>query len=193
MQSIAEFDVKDFENVGDTKGVYAKFYTKPVQDDAQTALEGRPIFRDVEFIEIVAAGNSTNVVRRPVRDADKSRFRQAYALFRAGAESQVVGTPLAEVAWISASLAEELAYIKVRTLEQLAELSDSVCGTRPGLYELKRKAAAWVEQAKDGAKFNAIHEENERMRAQMAEMQAKLAELSAGKKSPKATTAAADD
>jgi len=177
MSQTAEFDPKDFENVAASNGVYAKFYMRAIPDEAASAEAGSPKFADVEFIEIIAAGNGANVVRRPVRAQDKMRFRDAYRAFREGDMEQIIGTPLTEVTWISASMREELSYVKVRTLEQLAELNDQACGRTPGLYELKRKAAAWMASAKEAAPFTAMHAENDALKAQNEEMAARLAAL----------------
>jgi len=182
-RATAEYDPKDFENVGASAGVYGKFYTRPIPNDEKSALEGRPIFEDVVFVEIVAAGNGTNIVRRPARDTDKQRFRQAYQQFLDGAD-QVTGTPLTEVAWITGSQREEMAYIKIRTLEQLAELNDQACGRIPGMYELKRKAAAWMAQAKEAAPFDALHAENAELKERLAALEAAM--TSKPSKPPKA-------
>lgn len=185
MSGIAEYDPKDFENVNAAAGVYAKFYTRPIPNDAKTLEEGRPIFDEVVFVEIIAAGNGTNIIRRPARDTDKQRFRQAYSQFLEGAE-QVSGTPLTEVAWITASQREELTYIKVRTLEQLAELNDQACTRIPGLYELKRKASAWMAQAKEAAPFEALHAENAELKERLAALEKSMSESKGGSKPPKA-------
>jgi len=191
MSQVAEYDPKDFENVASSAGVYGKFYYRPMQNDAKTEEAGRPIFDEVEFVEIIAAGNGTNIVRRPARPQDKARFRDAYIRFREGDNEQVVGTPLTEVTWISRSMVEELSYIKVRTLEQLAELNDQACTRGPGLYELKRKAAAFIKKASDAAPFDAMHKENEELKERLSNMEKMLADMpktSKGKRSDSVET-----
>jgi hypothetical protein len=189
MSATADFDVSDFNASGDSKGVYAKFYVLPVEDAARSAAEGRPIFRDEVMIEILAAGNSTNIVRRRIREADKSRFREAYAKFQAGAEDQLDGTLLSEVPWITRSQVEELAYKKVRTLEQLATLSDSACAGAAGLYSLKQKAAAWMQKSEAAAPFTELARQNEELQARLASLEATIA---ASQKSGKAQSAKAE-
>lgn len=169
-------NVEDFKAAETSAGVYGKFYYRPVQNDKKSEAEGRPIFDEVEFVEIVAAGNGNNIVRRPARPQDKARFRQAYMQFREGDADQVVGTPLSEVPWISRSMMEELSYIKVKTLEQLAELSDQNCGRGAGLYELKRKAKAHIEKAAAAVPFDALHKENEELKERLAALEAKMSD-----------------
>ena len=185
MQAIAEFDPKDFENPNATTGVYAKFYHHAEQDEAASLEEGRPVFRDVEFIEIMTAGDAKDIRRRPVRPVDKQRFQAAYRMFREGNVEQVVGTPLTEVPWISSAMREELQYSKVRTVEQLAELNDQACGRMPGMYDMKRKAAAWLKKSNDAAPFAALHKENEDLKARLEALESSMTT-----KEPKAKKAA---
>lgn len=152
MQQTADFDVADFENPDNNKGVYARFYFAPRQDAVQSAAAGRPIFVEREYVEIVAAGNQNNIIRRPASDQDKQRFHREYAKFKDGDTEQLVGTPLSEVPWLSRSQVEELNYRKIRTLENLAEINDSACNV-PGMYDLRRKAKAWLDKANEAVPF----------------------------------------
>lgn len=178
MSIVADFDPKIFENPQATIGVYAKFYVRPEQDEEKSAKEGRPVFKDVEYIEIITAGDAKDVRRRPVREADKYRFREAYSKFREGDQDQLVGTPISEVTWISAAIREELHFAKVRTVEQLAELNDQACGRLPGMYDMKRKAAQWLQKANDSAPFTALHKENEELKSRLEALEASLAKPS---------------
>jgi hypothetical protein len=163
-----EDDVTDFENryAGD-KGVHARFYMFPQKNEAKSASAGRPIFEDTEFVEIFAAGNSTNIVRRPARAMDKDRFRRQYEAFKAGTEDQLQGTPLHEVPWITRSQVEELAYLRIRTLEQLANVSDAACGKHVGLYDLKSKATKALAAAEGAAPITELTKENEELKRRL--------------------------
>jgi len=174
MREVADFDT-DFENAEDTKGLYVRFYMHPVQNDALTLENGRPIYDDVEFIEIVVAGAPTNIVRRPVEETDKRRFAKSYSLFKAGDLEQNVGTPLSEIAWVTASQREELAYMRIRTVEQLADMPDAACTKIPGTYELKRKAADWIKRAANDAPFEIMRKENEDLKARLAALEESMA------------------
>ena len=171
MRAEAEFNVEDFDNPNNNANVYAQFYYVPKEDAVASAAEGRKVFKDTEYIEIIAAGNANNIIRKPARDMDKQRFHKEYALFKSGDMEQLTGTPLTEVPWINRSQVEELMYHKVRTLKQLAELSDGACNA-PGMYELKRKAAAWLIKAKEAAPFTAMQAEMDKLKAELAAMKA---------------------
>lgn len=165
----ADFDVKDFEDryAGD-KGVYSRFFLRPIKNDHKSAEAGRPIFEDREYVEIQASGNSTNVVIRPVTDMDRQRFARAYTLFKSGNDEQVVGTRLTEVPWMTRSQCEELAYLKVLTVEQLSAVNDQMCINIPGMHELKRRAKAYLEKAEGQAPLTALQSENQELKAQIA-------------------------
>lgn len=165
-------DVSHFESrfAGD-KGVFAKFYIHPKQNEEESAKAGRPIFDDKEYIEIFTPGALTNIVRRPASQQDKERFRAAYRAFKEKEDDSQSGTHLSQVTFISKSQVEELAYSRIRTVEQLANVNDDVCTRIPGLYSLREKAKAYLEQAEKNAPITAMQAENEELRAQLNALQ----------------------
>lgn len=171
-------DVTEFENrnAGD-KGVHARFYMFPQQNDAKSASAGRPIFEDTEFVEIIAAGNQTNIIRRPARHMDRQRFQRQYEAFKAGNEDQMQGTPLSQVPWITRSQVEELAYLRIRTLEQLAHVSDSACGKHVGLYDLKSKAQKTLAAAEGAAPITELTQENEELKRRLNQQDKDMATM----------------
>lgn len=176
----ADFNVEDFESrTAADKNVYVKFYVRPMPDEAASEKEGRPIYKDREYVEIRTPGNQTNVIQRPVTDMDKQRFRDAYRAFKAGEEEQTIGTPLSEVTWITRSQVEELTHLRIRTLEHLATVDDSVCNRFAGLYKLKQRAAAAVEQSAKSAPFLQLQHENEELQNRLAALEQTVKEQSA--------------
>lgn len=170
-------DISHFDNrwAGD-KGVHARFYTNPVKDEAASAEAGRPIYRDKEFIEIVAAGNANNIVKRKATDEDRQRFREQYARYKEGDLEQVVGTPLVEVSWLTRSQVEELSYMRIRTLEALANLDDGACAKVAGLYDLKQRAQNHLQNAEGAAPLEAAHRKMQEMQSEMDAMKQTIQE-----------------
>lgn len=158
-------------------GVHARFYTQPVKDEHASAEAGRAIFKELEFVEVITPGNQTNIVRRKATDEDRRRFHRQYHLFSTKAESQVVGTPLSEVAWLTRTQVAELAYLNIRSLEQLANLDDNSCAKFAGLYDLKNRAKAAMASATDMAPFTKLQEENETLKNQVAALTEQMKEL----------------
>jgi len=161
------------------KKLYVQFYVRAHLDQGKTAEAGRPIYYDREYVRIIAPGDKTNIVDRPVRDLDRTRFPQHYARFKQGMTEQTVGTPLTVVGWLTPAQIEELAYFKIKTVEQLAYVADSVASKMAGLQGLKQKASAFLEAAKGQAPLTKMQAELESRDAQIAALMARLETLEA--------------
>jgi hypothetical protein len=147
----ADFDPRDFEDrtKSDSKAL-CRFFLMPMEIGI---VDGLKKFRDVEMCEIIVPGNQTNRPVKKVNDIIKRRYAAQYAQWKASgmSENVVEGTHLTTVSWMTRSQVEELAYVHIRTLEQLAEVGDDVCTRMPGLYDLKRKAKDFVAAGKKNA------------------------------------------
>ena len=124
-----------------------KFFYKPKQDGAATEKEGRPIFTDIEYIDIKVAGKAHSQACRPATFADKQRFPRHYEAFKKRVEMPEEGTPLAEWPQISRSQAEELTFMNVKTVEQLVACSDTHINKMFGGMNLRNKAEEWLVHA----------------------------------------------
>lgn len=177
MRDQVEFDVNDFtESAEQDRKTYVKFYIRPLHDEEKSAEEGRPIYNDCEYIEIRTPGNETNIIRTPVNDIHKRRFARQYASFKAGEDEQTTGTPLSEVPWITRSQVEELSYLRIMTIELLADVNDDVCTRIPGLFKLKQRAQVYVQQAKESAPNMKLLKENEDLRNRLETLEKASAE-----------------
>lgn len=186
MRDSVDYDVSDFDDrFAADKSVYAKFYTHPVKNERASAEAGRAKFDEVEYVEIRAAGNANNIIQRPASDQDRQRFHRQYELFRAGMAEQTVGTPLTEIPWVTKSQVEELAYVRINTLEALATVNDDVCQKMAGLRDLKNKAVVFMEAADKAAPLTALQDENKQLRKQLEEMNLQIKALADSKKSEK--------
>ncbi len=165
-------------------GVHARFYTVAVKDESASAEHGRAIYKDVDFLEIIAAGNANNIVRRKASEEDTQRFSRQYAIFnrdKASTGEQLIGTPLVEVPWLIKSQVSELAYMHIQTLEQLANVDDNTCGRYAGLYDMKRKAVAALEASTKAAPMTEMALQMEQMKAQLEDLLAQNKELKSAK------------
>ncbi len=156
---IAEFNHQDFQNSHQSaqdEKLLVKFFTKQVPDKKASDKEGRPIFKDVEYVDIKVPGNRTGGACHPALFRDKQRFPKHYAAFKQRIETPIDGTPLAEWPVISRTQVEELAFHNVKTVEQLISMSDTNASKFLGMQTLKRKAAAWLEHSADTARINQI-------------------------------------
>lgn len=175
-----DHDYRDFESrEADDKHTYVKFYIHPVKDEEKSAAEGRPVYKDREYVEIRTPGQQNNVIRRPVTEIDAKRFRRAYQMFKEGNEEQIVGTPLSEMPWVTRSQVEEMAHIRIRTVEQLSVVGDDVCTRMAGLYGLKDKALKYLEHAAKMAPITEVHKLREDFDNQLEAMQKTIDEQAA--------------
>lgn len=155
-----------------------QFRLNPVRDDVESEKQGRPIFKDVEFIKIVVPGDKDNVIDREVYPADRERFRVQYTAWKTNVkETAVDGTPLEEWTLITRSQVEELKHFNVRTVEQLASVSDGNLKNVGPYQSLKQKAKDFVDKAKGEApvvkmrsELEAVKSENETLKRQIKEL-----------------------
>lgn len=172
MSSVADFDVDDFESrEAADKSVFPHFYIKARLNPSKSDEAGRPIYEDTEYVKIITPGNATNTPDRPVTDDDRKRFRRQYRMFKEGKQDEVVGTPLSEAPWITRSQVEELAYFKIKSLEQLAVVNDDVCTRIPGLFKLKQRAQHVIEKAEKSVPFITLQKQNDELAGRLAAME----------------------
>lgn len=153
--------------------LWVKFFVEPVENKRKSKEEGRPIFEDTEFISIKSPG-STNEVRRPIRLTDTHRFPRHYEAFKAREEMVMEGMPLSEWTGVTRSQVEELKFLSIATVEQLASCPDHSVQNMRGLMTLKQNAIKYLGDAKSGA---ALKAENDDLKTRMAELEAKLAAI----------------
>ena len=152
MESL-DYNYEDFDSRNQNKqddALLVRFYTKPRQDDVATLEQGRPVFKEREYIDIKIPGQRDGVAR-PATHADKLRFPRHYAAFKTRTDMPEDGTPLAEWPLIARSLVEELAFFNVKTVESLVDMSDNNAQKFPGINALKAKAVDWLSKASGDA------------------------------------------
>ena len=151
-----------------------KFFMHPRLNQNKTKQAGRPIYEEIPYIQIMQPGNKDSIVIKPARAMERARFPEHFRKFEAR-ESQdtVEGTRLDEWAGITRSQAEELKFMNVKTVEQLAHMSDSNAQNVMGLNMLKQKAKTYLESAEK----NATAEKFADLEAKYEDLVAKLAEV----------------
>lgn len=160
------------------------FKTVTQEDVAASKAEGRPIFKEMEVVEIRIAGDRNYAPVFPAHDIWVSdhgepmtyaeRFKDAYARFAEGREQVADGTPLSELPFLTEAKRATLRALKIYTAEALAGLNDNKIKSLGGDgHELKAQADAYLKAAKGGAQANAMAAEIETLRAQVAELSGK--------------------
>jgi hypothetical protein len=183
VESTASFEqTLSFQNNTDAadRCLAVLFTMEEVEDKVQTAAQGRPIFKSVEFCEIQVPGDrdciSKDRVTRMQPDP-RLRFPAAYAKFKAGHADQLVGTPLIEWGPMPRSTAKSYAAVGIHTVEQLAGLSDGNAQSLRGSIEDRTKARDFLETSKGQAPLTEARAEMARMRDEMAALREQIREL----------------
>jgi hypothetical protein len=159
------------------------FYNRTVEDKERTLAEGRRCFKEREFVKIMIPGDRNPAVDRPVQRTgslptdDVLRFPKQYARFKQQAEQQIHdGTPLALWPQMPGALAEELKYINIFTVEQLADLADTYVSKVPMGHQWKAKAQQFVAAMQDQSVLNKMASELEERDNRIETLEAAIAE-----------------
>ena len=170
----ADYNHNDFSNTAEAdKALMVKFFYKNVENKMESQAQGRPVFKEKTYIEIRIAGQRDAQACRPVTHSDKMRFPAHFEAFEKRMEPPTEGMPLAEWPQISRSQAEELSFLHIKTVEQLATVKDGNMQNFMGGYALREKAQKWLE-LNDA---ETVDREKEEMRAELAEIKAQMATL----------------
>lgn len=152
---------------------------------------GRAIYDEYDAAKFLIPGDNTYEHRDRVNEEHRQRWPRQWAAYQSGME-QVNGMPLDS--WYEIiphpGLIEEMRAMKIKSVEDLANISDQiVTGTMWGL-EWRKKAKAEVEKRKSmdahiaanselQASLDAEKIKREAMEKQLAEMSAQLSALTA--------------
>lgn len=170
----ADFNHNDFSNTSEAdKNLLVKMFTKEVQNKLESQAKGRAIFKEKTYIEIRIAGQRDAQACRPITHADKQRFPAHWEAYQKRVEPPTEGTPLSEWAVISRTQAEELAFINVKTVEQLSTVTDTNIQNFKGGYGLREKAVKWLENTE----IEADKRDKAEMRDEIEELKAQIAKL----------------
>ena len=197
------------QNFAQTTTLIARFYKESVLDERETngwtetkynkdtgepyivRHEGAGInkYREAIFVEIRVPGNTTEIRAREVRPTDKMRFEKAWERFekeQAGIASGEAGTPLELIAGTSKAQLAELRGLGIFTLEDLAACSDSNGQKIMGFNRLREKAAALLAAQEGNAPIAKLQSQIDAKDAEVNELKAAVARLTAAAKEDKA-------
>jgi len=167
--------------VPNDKGVVAVFRNDVVKNPKKSAEAGRPIFDDVEYVELRHPG-SKDVGVYPAMEGSHwgddpvtgehrritfaERFKQQYQQFKAHDRQTKSGTPLDYLTFLTAAKCAELRALNIYTAEALAIIDgNELKNLGPGGRELKNQAIAFLESASDMAKVTKLEAELEAVKA----------------------------
>lgn len=159
------------------------FSVQPIKMEHASQQAGRPVFEDQEFVTTLIPGDRNASPHERVTDTHRERWPEEYAAFKAGQEPPLSGTPLTEwpTSKMTPSKVQELAYFNIRTVEDLASVTDAALQKMGmGSYELRATAQKFLEVATKGvAPLERMMTENMNLRAEVERLTALNAKLQA--------------
>lgn len=163
-----------------------KFRADKIKNEGKTKQAGRPMFDDIELVEIRTAGDRNTVKVFPAHSMHRwtmnedgeqeeqtyaQRWNEQYRRFKENRQQVQDGTPLSELPFLTEAKRAELRALSIHTAETLAALDGQNLKTLgPGGRELKNQAQAYIDQASGSANVT-------QMASQIAELQALVASL----------------
>lgn len=167
----------------DNSNLFVEFYEDALEIPFKSKDAGRPIYEQREFVRIMVPGDSTNIIEVLATDQHKQDFPRQYDRFKKGQAAVIEGTPLTMWPVVNKSQVKECAYHEIQSVEQLAAASDSIC-VRMGMgyTELRNKARAWLEAAKDAALVTKQAADNDRLKGEIEMLKEQIAQLAAPKR-----------
>lgn len=155
--------------------VIPNFHYKAVKNNYRSKQEGRPVYENREYIEMIVPGNATERPCMPVREEHKERFPDAYRRFKEKQEQQIDGTPLEQWPVMDPARVSSLKDVDIYTVDQVANLPDSFASSvGPDFNELKKQAQRFLSVAESTAneerlesmeaELQRLREENEELR-----------------------------
>ena len=178
-----QMDFQDGQQAEADKRLLVHFYKDALQNNFKTKQEGRPIFDEFDFIKIMAPGSRDTIVARVVDGCGYTRrFPKQWAQYQAGQEQSVSGTPLKQVPWLTIGQIAEFNAVGCKTVEQLVGMPDNLSQKFMGHHQIKQRAQAFLEAAKEAAPLLRMQEELDKRDSQIAELRAMVEAMAASKK-----------
>lgn len=158
----------------DDKSLVVEFFVGKKLLGAKSQEAGREIYEDREFVKIQIKGQDKQVVVEEVKPFHKQKYPISYNLFQMGKPLPVVGTPIGQLPGVGPSLVHSLQGLQLRTIEDVADLTDenTLSSIGMGARDLVTRAKAFIQKAMP--KAVALEEENKALREQLTAMNERL-------------------
>lgn len=159
------------------KKLVVNFYVRAVQNTFKTAEQGRPIFDESEFIRIIIPGDTKTIIDTKVTAEHRFRFPEKYELFKKGMAQAQTGTPLEVWPQMTVGQVAELKALHISTVEQLADLSDTLAQKIMGSHQLRQKAQAFLDAAAGDAQNSKMAAELEKRDVEIQALKTQMEQL----------------
>lgn len=165
------------------------FYEKAKPNVAKSKETGKPEYITVEMVRILIPGDTKSEVDRPVKDEDKIRWPEQYKRFqeKQAGHHQGEGTPLEEFPVLDAAKRATLKAHRIHTVDALSAVTDEQCMVigEEWCSEMRQHATRYCQIAGDESLIYQTMEQNEALKAEVADLQKQLADAKKPKKAAK--------
>lgn len=160
------------------------FKNHSVYNEAKSRVAGRPIYDDMEIVEIRFPGDRNRISAFPAHaesglvDTEDGRtekltyaqrFADQYKRFKKDDQQVRSGTPIEALPFLTPAKRSEFKALNIYTAEQLASLEgEQLKSLGPDGRSLKTQSQAYIETAAGTADVASLQDENERLKAQLA-------------------------
>ena len=151
-----------------------RFHMRAVEDPVESEKMGHPVFKDVEWIEVMHPGSQNSVPSCRVRQHHIDFYHEAYEAFKRGEEVPLEGFPITEWAPISRAVSETLKGMGVHTVEALADMPLTSAQHMPtNIQSLRIKAQRFLkEHNSEQAQINTLKAENKTLIERLEKLEA---------------------
>jgi len=177
----ANFDPKNggLVEFGSDDKLYVTFSSKAVVDVIKSREAARPIHQQVTYVRIQQPAER-DYVERPATDLDIRRFRRQYQAFLDGKVEQPEGTLLSVLFFNNPEIVENLKYLKLFTIEQLANINDTqIQQIGLGGREFHQKAKDFLSKSEKGKGFHELEQQIKQLNLKVQELTDKNSALEA--------------
>lgn len=160
----------------DDRSLIIEFFLDKKLMGAKSEAAKRQIYEDREYVRIMIKGQDKQIAVHEVTNEHRNRFPIAYQRFVQQKPAPMVGTPVEMMPGVGPSLGHHLKGLNLRSIEDLANISDEnvLQGIGPGSRDLVNRAKAWLANQAPAA--TALQDELAAERAARAEAERKAAE-----------------
>lgn len=168
----------------DDKALIVEFFVGKKLMGAKSEVLGRPVYEDREFVKIMIKGQDKQIVIEEVKPAHKAKYPIAYLQFQQSKPMPLIGTPIEMLPGVGPSMAHHLKGINLRSVEDVANISDEnvLQAMGPGARDLVKRAKAFVGHTSEKtaaleAELAEQKAENQRLRGTIENFESRLAQV----------------
>ena len=158
-------------------GCFARFYDKAVKTN-EVNEKGLPVFKNVTYIEIRFADNTTDIFNQPATEEKIKRFPIEYARYQLGRKQVTEGHELSQFAFLTTAEIESLKYRGIFTVEALASLEDDKA-IELNLAREKKLAVKFLEVSKNNGAIADFEKKEAEYKAEIEKAKEEIAKLTA--------------